>query len=125
MVETPSAAGTERKRLKAARRGAGVPADHKRSGDVKLAMTGWMIVAMLLLGLSIGRASDKDETVVTVQVNSADHEVQEGYFALGEQATVMVKPGSDLYQFLSRQRGRKVKIVLTEAASAELSKIER
>jgi hypothetical protein len=84
-----------------------------------------MVMALLLLGLSIGRASDKDETVVTVQVNSADHEVQEGYFALGEQATVMVKPGSDLYRFLSRQRGRKVKIVLTEAATAELSKIER
>ena len=98
-------------------------ADEER--DVKIAMTAWMVVALLLLGLSIGRASDKDETVVTVQVSSADHEVQEGYFALGEQATVMVKPGSDLYQFLSRQRGRKVKIVLTEAASAELSKIER
>ena len=84
-----------------------------------------MVMALLLLGLSIGRASDKDETVVTVQVNSADHEVQEGYFALGEQATVMVKPGSDLYRFLSRQRGRKVKIVLTEASALELSKIER
>ena len=92
---------------------------------MKLAMTGWMVMALLLVGFSVGRASDKDETVVTVQVNSADHEVQEGYFALGEQATVMVKPGSDLYQFLSRQRGRKVKIVLTEAATAELSKIER
>jgi hypothetical protein len=92
---------------------------------VKLAMTGWVVMALLLVGFSVGRASDKDETVVTVQVNSADHEVQEGYFALGEQATVMVKPGSDLYQFLTRQRGRKVKIVLTEAATAELSKIER
>ena len=92
---------------------------------MKIAMTAWMVAALLLLGFSIGRASDKDETVVTVQVNSADHEIQEGYFALGEQATVMVKPGSGLYQFLSRQRGRKVKIVLTEAASAELSKIER
>ena len=92
---------------------------------MKIAMTGWMVLALLLLGLSIGRASDKDETVVTVQVNSADHEVQEGYFALGEQATVMVKPGSSLYQFLSRQRGKKVKIVLTEAPATELSKIER
>ena len=98
---------------------------HQGGGDVKLAMTGWMVMALLLVGFSVGRASDKDETVVTVQVNSADHEVQEGYFALGEQATVMVKPGSDLYQFLTRQRGRKVKIVLTEAATAELSKIER
>ena len=92
---------------------------------MKLALTGWMVMALLLVGFSVGRAADKDETVVTVQVNSADHEVQEGYFALGEQATVMVKPGSDLYQFLSRQRGRKVKIVLTEAATAALSKIER
>ena len=92
---------------------------------MKIAMTAWMVVALLLLGLSVGRASDKDETVVTVQVNSADHEVQEGYFALGEQATVMVKPGSDLYQFLSRQRGRKVRIVLTEANSPELAKIDR
>ena len=92
---------------------------------MKVAMTGWMVVALLLIGFSIGRASDKDETVVTVQVNSADHEVQEGYFALGEQATVMVRPGSDLYRFLSRQRGRKVKIVLTEAAATELSRIER
>ena len=92
---------------------------------MKIAMTGWMIVALLLLGLSIGRASDRDETSVTVQVNSADHEVQEGYFALGEQATVMVKPDSDLYKFLHRQHGKKVKIVLTEAASMELSKIDR
>ncbi len=60
-----------------------------RSGDVKVALTGWMFVAP------------------------------------GEQATVMVKPGSDLYRFLSRQRGRKVKIVLTEAAATELSRIER
>jgi hypothetical protein len=94
---------------------------------VKIAMTAFMVLALFLIGISIGRAAEreKDETVVTVQVNSADHEVQEGYFALGEQATVMVKPGSDLFQFLSRQRGRKIKIVLTEAAALELSKIER
>jgi hypothetical protein len=98
-----------------------------RSGFVKTAMTAWMILALFLVGISIGRAAEreKDETVVTVQVNSADHELKEGYFALGEQATVMVKPGSELFQFLSRQRGRKVRIVLTEAAAMELSKIER
>src|SRR5688500_12998180 len=88
-------------------------------------MTGWMLVALLLLGLSIGRASDTDDTIVTVQVDSAGHEAQEGYFALGEQATVMVKPDSDLYKSLARQRGKKVKIVLTEAASMELSKTDR
>ena len=92
---------------------------------MKIATTAWLAAALLVLGFSIGRASDTDETVVTVQVNSADHEVQEGYFALGEQATVMVKPGSELFQFLARQRGRKVRIVLTETAPMELSKIQR
>lgn len=92
---------------------------------MKTAMTAWLVVALLLVGVSIGRAFDTDETVVTVQVTSADHEVQEGYFALGEQATVMVKPGSDLYRFLSRHRGDSVKIVLTKSESRELSKIER
>ena len=94
---------------------------------MKIAMTAWMALALLLVGISLGRAAEreKDETVMTVQVSSADHEVQEGYFALGEQATVMVKPGSDLHQFLSRQRGRKVKIVLTETAAVELSRIQR
>lgn len=94
---------------------------------MKIAMTAWMALALLLVGISLGRAAEreKDETVMTVQVSSADHEVREGYFALGEQATVMVKPGSDLHQFLSRQRGRKVKIVLTETAAVELSRIQR
>ena len=94
---------------------------------MKIAMTAGMVLALFLVGISIGRAAEreKDETVVTVQVSSADHEVQEGYFALGEQATVMVKPGSDLFKFLSRQRGRKVKIVLTEANATQLSQIQR
>jgi len=92
---------------------------------VKSAMTAWLVFALLLLGVSFGWASNADETTLTVQVTSADHEVEEGYFSLGEEATVMVKPGSDLYRFLSRQRGNKVKIVLTESASRELSRIDR
>lgn len=92
---------------------------------MKIALTGWLILALLLIGVSIGRAMEKDETVVNVEVTSADHEAEEGYFALGEQATVMVKPGSDLFRFLNRHRGHKVKIVLTQSGERELSKIER
>ena len=92
---------------------------------MRIPMAAWLALALLLAGLSVGRASDRDEAVVTVQVSSADHELDEGYFALGDSATVMVKPGSDLYRFLSRQRGRKVKIVLQEAAGPELSRLER
>jgi hypothetical protein len=92
---------------------------------VRIAMAAWLTLAFLLVALSVGRAADRDETVLTVKVSSADHETQEGYFSLGDNATLMVKPGSELYQFLTRQRGRKVKIVLQEAGGAELSRLER
>ena len=88
-------------------------------------MTAWLTLAMILVGLSVGRAFDRDETVLTVQVSSADHETEEGYFSLGDNATVLVKPGSDLYRFLTRQRGHKVKIVLQESGGPELSRLER
>ena len=88
-------------------------------------MIAWMVMALMLVGLSVGWASDVDETIVTVEVNSADHEIEEGYFALGDDATIMAKPGSDLHRFLARQRGKKVKIVLTESNARELTRLRR
>jgi hypothetical protein len=92
---------------------------------VRQALAVCVTVALLFFGLIIARASDRDETTITVQVSSADHELQEGYFSLGDGLTIMVKPGSDLHRFLARQRGRKVKISLTEATVPELSRLER
>lgn len=92
---------------------------------MRIAMTAWMVLALLLIGLGVSRASDKDEAVVNVQVTSADHEIQEGYFSLGESATLMAKPGSDLHRFLARQRGKKIKIVLSEVDGRELSQLRR
>lgn len=92
---------------------------------MKSALRVWFIVAALLAGGTLAWAYTADETILTVQVSSADHELQEGYFTLGEDVTVMVKPGSELYRFLNRQRGNKVKIVLTEDAKRELSTIGR
>lgn len=91
---------------------------------MRRAMIGWMVFAALLLGLSIGRAADRDETTLTAQVSSADHETEEGYFSLGSDATVMAKPGSELHRFLARQNGKKVRITVT-VVGAELSKLER
>jgi hypothetical protein len=82
-------------------------------------------LAVFLIGLGAGRAADRDEATVTVQVSSADHEAAEGYFSLGENATVMVKPGTDLYRFLLRQRGRRVKVVMSEDGGPPLSRLRR
>jgi hypothetical protein len=99
------------------------PADGRQ--DVRNAMLAWLTLALLLLGFSVGRAFDRDETSLTVQVSSADHEQEEGYFSLGDNATVVVKPDSDLFRFLRRQRGHKIKVVFQESAGPELSRIER
>lgn len=84
-----------------------------------------LVLALLLVGFTVGRASDRDEAMLTAQVTSADHEAQEGYFTLGESATIVAKPNSALYKFLARQRGRKVKVVFTEAETPELSRLDR
>ena len=88
-------------------------------------MIGWMVVAAVLLGMSIGRAADNNETTMTVQVTSAEHESDEGYFSLGKDATVMAKPGTDLHRFLARQNGRQVRVTLTMVDGKQLSKLER
>jgi len=92
---------------------------------VRIAATVCVILAVLLLGFGLGRASDRDETSLTVQVSSADHEQEEGYFSLGENVTLLAKPGSELFRFLTRQRGHKVKLLLQESTGPELSRIER
>jgi hypothetical protein len=93
---------------------------------VRKLLAAWVTLALILMfALTVGRANDRDEAVMTVQVSSADHEFQEGYFSLGESAAVIAKPGSDLHKFLSRQRGRKIKVVLTESGGTELSRLER
>jgi hypothetical protein len=91
---------------------------------VRGAMIGWMVFAALLLGLSIGRAADRDETTITAQVSSAEHETDEGYFSLGPDATVVAKPGSELQKFLARQNGKKVRITVT-LVGPEMSKLQR
>jgi hypothetical protein len=84
-----------------------------------------VVLAVLLAGFSVGRASGRDETTVTVQVSSADHEAAEGYFSLGDTATLMVRPGSELYRFLARQKGQSIRITLAETGRPGPARIER
>jgi hypothetical protein len=84
-----------------------------------------MVVAALLLGIGVGRATDKDEVVITAKVTSADHEIGEGYFSLGTDATVLAKPGTDLHDFLSRHNGRCIRIMLVLVDGRELSRLDR
>jgi hypothetical protein len=71
------------------------------------------LAAIVLVGIFGGAAAAVlDEATVVAEVSAADHEVEEGYFTLGDGATVIAKPGSDLYRFLTSHRGQKVRLVL-------------
>lgn len=86
----------------------------------------WLVMALLTLAWLAGaRASDQDEAVLTVRVSAAEHELAEGYFSLGDTASVMARPGTELYRFLARHRGHAVKITLVEQGARALPRVER
>jgi hypothetical protein len=92
---------------------------------VRRAMIGFMVFALTFLALSMGRAADGDEAVVTAKVSAAEHESEEGYFAIGSDATVIAKRGSELHRFLVRQNGHKVRISVTAIGGEQLSRLDR
>lgn len=72
----------------------------------------WFVAAVLLGVLGGAAASGLDEAAVVAQLSAADHEVEEGYFMVGDGATVIAKPGSDLHRWLTAHRGQKVRLVI-------------
>lgn len=76
---------------------------------------GLWFIAVLLLGLGAATAASLDEATVVAEVSAADHEAEEGYFTLGDGATMMVMPGSELHRFLASHRGQKVRLVIEAA----------
>jgi hypothetical protein len=92
---------------------------------VRRLVTAVVLVALLFAAFIVGRASEPEETAITVLVTSADHEIEEGYFSLGDNATLMVKPGTDFYRFLANRKGRQIRITLAETGRGEPSRLER
>jgi hypothetical protein len=89
-------------------------------------MIGGLGFLLMVAGLSVTGAADRDEAVLTVEVSSAAHEIEEGYFSLGPETTLIAKPGSDLQRFLTRQNGRKVRVSVTPLVDDQrLSRLER
>jgi hypothetical protein len=72
----------------------------------------WFVAAVVLGVFGAAAAAALDEARVVAEVSAADHEVEEGYFTLGDGATVIAKPGSDLYRFLASHRGQKVRLLV-------------
>jgi hypothetical protein len=81
---------------------------------MRLLMVSWILFALLLVGLS-ATVKSSDETTLVADLTAADHEVDEGYFALGQKTTVIAQPGSALHSWLSSHRGQRVRILIATA----------
>jgi len=82
---------------------------------MRLLMASWILFALLLVGLSATVRSQADEASVVADLTAADHEVDEGYFAIGQKATLIAQPGSALHTWLARHRGQRVRVLISPA----------
>jgi hypothetical protein len=78
--------------------------------------TGWLVAALVsVLGCGAIAAAVFTPTDATVvgTITAAEHELAEGYFTMGEETTLIARPGSDLHRWLVAHRGQKVRLVVT------------
>jgi hypothetical protein len=73
---------------------------------------GYVLVALFAGGAGGAFAAGFDETSLIAMLTAADHEIEEGYFTLGDGTTVVARPGSELHQWLAAHRGRRVRLTL-------------
>jgi hypothetical protein len=77
----------------------------------------WLTLALLLLAL--GRFTHAgDELAFAGFVSATPQEASEGYFSVGADAMVVVKPGSGLQRWLAAHSGQRIRVTL-EPAGAE------
>ena len=75
-------------------------------------LVAWFAALILFGAISAAVAAGLDETTLVAELTAADHEADEGYFSIGEEATVVARPGTELHRWLSAHRGQKVRLVV-------------
>jgi hypothetical protein len=75
-----------------------------------------LTVAAVCAALLVGwPAAAGDQVDVTAEISAADHELEEGYFGVGQDAAIVAKPGSPLHAWLRTHVGQRVRIVIEPA----------
>jgi hypothetical protein len=73
---------------------------------------GWWVAAALVAGLSGGAALASQAVTVQGQLSATEQEADEGYFAVGQDTMLVVKPGSGLHDWLKARRGQRLRLTL-------------
>jgi hypothetical protein len=78
----------------------------------------WLTVALLLLAL--GRLSGAgDELSIAGFVAATEQEASDGYFPVGADAMLVVKPGTGLHRWMQMHAGQHVRVTVETAALAK------
>jgi len=79
-------------------------------------VVGLTAVAVLLAALA---AAAQQSFTIRGRLGATDQEAQEGYFALDSQTMIVVKPGSDVHQYLRSKVGQRVRITIEPETGSE------
>ena len=72
----------------------------------------YMLAALMLATWSVGAQSGIE---LRGNLSANDTEREEGYFAVAQDTVLMVRPGSELHQWLKQHSGQTVRIVMEPA----------
>ena len=65
-------------------------------------------IALLVAGVAIAQQG----FTLRGRVGATDQEAQEGYFAIDNQTMIVVKPGSELHDYMRSRVGQRVRITI-------------
>jgi hypothetical protein len=71
-----------------------------------------LFVALIGLLVSALAAAAQQGFTLTGRVGATDQEAQEGYFAIDNQTMIVVKPGSDLHNYMRARVGQRVRVTI-------------
>jgi hypothetical protein len=74
-----------------------------------------VLVGLILSGLAY--AAQQGFTL-TGRVGATDQEAQEGYFAIDNQTMIVVKPGSELHNYMRARVGQRVRLTIEPQAGS-------
>jgi hypothetical protein len=74
------------------------------------------LIGLLLSGLAL--AAQQGFTL-SGRIGATDQEAQEGYFAIDNQTMIVVKPGSELHNYLRARVGQRVRVTIEPQAGSD------
>ena len=77
-----------------------------------------LFVALAGLVLSGLAYAAQQGFTLTGRVGATDQEAQEGYFAIDNQTMIVVKPGSDLHNYMRARVGQRVRVTIEPQAGS-------